>query len=475
MKFLMTLNGLNKTGIKRHWRRYGLYYLLLLVLLLSLPVLLFFPSRDRTVARSVLAVAKPAPGLTLMATLASNELDEGSEARISIEAAREPGTRIEQMAVCEEAPDFRLDPKIAVIGNSPCVAVEVRDKGDVANALKPAEIDLIPLKSSGSGKILLTASWRRYVPASPIGTGKTAPDCVKTPMACRPINEKVALTLGPVHLGIDRQARFASRFSSFLKDLTLPIILIFLANWVTGRSSAQEEEKQIAHILLPKVMRLSGRYYLPLTQNAQKFAQTAADMPAKAEAATFYLLSFFLVARELKEREGGVFFKDMAGEQIFRIANNLVRALVVQAVKGEKEFMECLDHLKARVPAGQKRWPRISDVDVGTPPAAWGELKKWLEGLAKADAEAAQPGASANADAGKLGALRYLFNFVAATVRYEANAPFASWYSNSRGENLFEFDSSIPAPGKGALGSANEHVLLEFAKKVAEFKKGKEA
>ncbi|HTB95572.1 MAG TPA: hypothetical protein VK716_01070 [Terracidiphilus sp.] len=447
-------------GFKRktHWEKFWGYYVLAAAVLLF--VLYVYPSNEKDVGWPLVAEAHPAPGASVVATLKNNQLHGVDEAVVTVQASSNPDTQIENMKVCADAPEFRVDPEDGA--RHRCVPVIVFDKGDVAEKPVPAELDLIPRATWGNTKILLTVSWVRWVekPGPPVSGKNKAPEptnCVKTPGQCQPLEESGALTLGPVNLGVNRMTRFASRLSSFLKDLTLPIILIFLANWLTGKASVHEEERQIAHILLPKVMRLAGRFYLPMAHSAGAFIKKSTDRKKNAQELIFYLLSFFQVARALKEKEGGVFFVDMAAEQIFMIANNLIRAQLVTALNGEKEFMKCLDQLDAWPGANVKRWARFSDWPA-TPDQTVTDAEKWMTDLTEP----------------KFKAVRYLMGNVAATLRYESNAPFASWYSNSRGENLFVIAQGLERPEAKVFGDESTAGLLrDFEKQLALYTPGK--
>jgi hypothetical protein len=489
-----------------HWQRFSLLYGALAIAVLL--VLFFFPSDEKAVSRPLLAIARPAPGASLAATLQSNMLRDSRGDTITFEAAADPGTRIDHMVACVQAPGFTSDPA------SGCVPVTVYNKADIASQPTPATLHLTPVKTSGSVLILVTASWVRLAPvrvaprAQQAGTGATAagppaigtaatgnpppnpPACDSTPAACSLIAEKVALSLGPVDLGIDRLIRFGGRFSRFLKDLTLPIILIVLANWLTSVSAErdrkreaseaalreekerkqeqeeerqrrlereQEEEKQIAHILLPKVMRLAGHFYLPLTLNAINFVNPSGPGRGSAEELSFCLCSFFLVARSLKEKEGGVFFKDMAAEQMFALANNIIRGLVVSAVGDENQFTACLDFLDSWVPEGQRRWPRSAERREDAP-ESWTRLEAWILSLKDPQFQA----------------MRFLFNILAGVIRYESNAPYSYWYSNSSAQNLFKLLENIPAPPDDVFGAESAGDMKEFQQMLAAYRQGKE-
>ncbi len=457
---------------KTHWQRYRIYYIsaaIAVSLLVLILLLYFYPSQETAVSHPVLAIARPAPGASLVATLRTNALHGSRDEAITFEAARAPGTRIEEMTVCVDAPEFIPDPA------SGCTQVKVFNKGNIASPPVPATIRLTPKESSGTFRILVTASWVRYVPRakSPAAvSGKAEPaakSCIADTDDCYPLVERVEMTMGPVDLGVNKLSQFASRFSRFLRDLTLPIILLVLANWFTresskrdrrlkDRESEQEEEREIARILLPKVMRLGGRYYLPMTLNASSYVQASASGPAKAKELAFNMASFFLIARTLKEREGGIFFKDFDAEQIFKVSYSNIRERFVAAVGGEDQFTACLNHLQARVPTGEKRWPRVTDGPV-VALKEWTDLEAWFAKIGK------QP----------FDAIRYLFNILAATMRYETNAPFAFWYSNSKDENLFRVDDdNIAAPPDEEFGTLDSTRLAEFKKLLASYREGRE-
>lgn len=456
----MDRNLRSKTRFKEHWEEFGLYYVLLVVAC----VLFIYPLQDKTVVQPVVTVAKPVPGLSLVAKLKSNELHEPEKAILTIEASSDPGVLVENMQVCISSPEFAIS--TANEPNTYCPQVFVFNKSDIRSRPTPTEIELIPNKSSGSAKLLVTASWVRYVP--PVGTlvpgqdqpGAMSKSCADAPQSCSQVREQAVMTLGPVNLGINKLAAFGSRFWSFVKELTLPIILIILANRFTRKASAQEEEKQIALILLPKVMRLTGRFYLPMAHSASKFVQRSKEKGRNAEELTFYLLSFLNISRALKEQEGGVFFKDLTAEQIFGIANNVIRALVLEALTGEKQLMELLDLLDSWVPTGRKkRWARFSDKPSAVPPK-WITVQDWLVGSPKGLNEA------------EYQAICYLFKVVAATLRYEGNAPFASWYTSPTDDDITDLE---PKPGDSVpedtvFGEAYAGDLAEFKKKLRLFK-----
>ena len=406
------------------------------------------------------------------------------------------GTRIESLTVCASAPDFTSTPSAANFTSDQridCESVTVYSKSAVLATRKPTVIVLHPTRTSGSSEILLTANWQRYIPRVAAGNAPngrptaSTKTCEEDQASCDPVFEKVEMTLGPVNLGVDKLAQFAGRVSEFLKDLTLPFILVWLAWWLTRKTAErdrkretqereQEEQKQIARLLLPKVMRLAGRYYLPMAGNLDRFVRLLPAEPSDAansrDGATllqnathspdigelvFYLSSFCLVARTMKEKEGGVFFKDLAAEKIFAIANKVVRGVLVKECGSEEGYMALLDNLERWPPQGAKRWPRFAERP-RTDSASWTTLKVWIGKL----------------DNRKLGALRYLFKVLRETLRYESNTPFVYWYSNSSKANLFEFEEKVDSLDVTILGEEWKDDLNKLVCKLAEYCKGKE-
>jgi hypothetical protein len=445
---------------KIHWQKFRIVYLSIACAML-LTLLYFFPSEEKGVSRPVLAIAKPARGSSLVATLENNILNGASADTITFEAAADPGTAIENMTVCVHAPEFTFQPE------NGCIPVRVYSKGDAVVPHTPVAIQLIPKDTSGSFKVLVSASWTRYVPSPQAASpgkhpaGKATIACSEDPQSCVPIAEKQVMTLGPIKLGIDKWRRFFSRLWRFLKDLSLPIILIVLANWLSAKSAKDDEEKQIAHILLPKVMRLSGHYYLPLTLNAAIFVDPSGPAPGTPAELSFCLMSFFLVARSLKETEGAVFFKDRAAERIFALANNMIRERVLIALGDrngdECHFTECLNHLGSRVPAGERRWPRTADRPAAAVPASWDKLENWLKNMPTEEFQA----------------IRFLFHVLAEVVRFESNAPYTDWYTNSLTANVFELDEDIRPPKNNVFGQPHVKQLELFHAILHSYRQGK--
>lgn len=144
---------------KSHTLRFApLFVLTALILILAL--LAWFPSDDATVSRSLITIAHPASGASIVAALERNEVENAKSVDLRVEATSSAGLRIEQMRVCVSSPDFTTNPASA------CVAVIVSPNDQVDRVGSAATVTLIPVNRSGQSRILLTASWLRYVPDS---------------------------------------------------------------------------------------------------------------------------------------------------------------------------------------------------------------------------------------------------------------------------------------------------------------------
>src|SRR5450631_2967655 len=92
---------------RTHWQRFKALYLVMLAIA-ALLVLFFFPSEEKAVSSSILAIARPTSGSSLVATLRTNVLRGSREEAITFESTSDPGTRIDNMVVCVNAPEFTL-------------------------------------------------------------------------------------------------------------------------------------------------------------------------------------------------------------------------------------------------------------------------------------------------------------------------------------------------------------------------------
>jgi hypothetical protein len=198
------------------------------------------------------------------------------------------------------------------------------------------------------------------------------------------------------------------------------------------REREQDEDQQIVRILLPKVMDLAGKYYLPMSGNAERFVLVSKSGMDKPEEPVFHLLNFFVIARALKDAAGGIFFKDLEGEKIFAGGNRILRAVTLQACGKEEDLNYTLDWLAALAPKG--RWPRLADVQ-GEQEEGWTRLETWLKGLST----------------DKAYAVRYLFNVLRGVLSYETNAPYFNWYRGTGAAIRFELVEEIVAEPDDAV------------------------
>ena len=441
-------------------------------------MLYFFPARESGVTRPVFGFAHPVPGSTLLATLSTNAIhDWDDKVALTLEASREASTQLGDLNVCVDALGFRTEPPKS------CFAVTVSDRSAAGAKPVPTMIELIPVNSSGSYRVLLTATWTRYVPkaSQPRGGEIQADragivDCLAMENECIALTEKSMIPLGPVRIEIDRWGRFANRVTLFVKDLALPIILLVLGvqlNNLTAKRDRrraaveaakeqiqkeqereQDEDRQIVRILLPKVMDLASKYYLPMTWNAERFVMASAKGTDSTEELVFHLLNFFVVARALKEKAGGIFFKDLDGEKIFVNGNRILRAITVKSAGDETAFTYVLDRLAGTAP--KERWPRLADLR-SPKEGIWMRLEAWVKDLPEK----------------KVGAIRYVLNALRGVLRYESNAPYFNWYHGTGAPIMFTLVEEIAEPDDGEFEDDLRSVTKELKATLTSYRERK--
>src|SRR5260370_41108404 len=73
-----------------------------------------------------------------------------------------------------------------------------------------------------------------------------------------------SLSLGPIRfesgLGEGKWARFGRR----LTEISLPVILVVLASLFTQKQKKREEEHEVRQAILKRLLKLSGKCYIPI-------------------------------------------------------------------------------------------------------------------------------------------------------------------------------------------------------------------
>lgn len=163
-----------------------------------------------------------------------------------------------------------------------------------ANSNVTASIPLQALARSGSYNISIFYSWSRQ---SRYGS---------------------ALSLGPLKMvGIFGQ----DNWSRFLARLTLPIVLAALGYYFQLRQKARDERQQVRQNILPLVMSLAERHYMPIVTSARILIGNYDRTKKKPPASSLEEVSFdalFLLKRMdyLRRDKGQIFFQDNAAEAL---------------------------------------------------------------------------------------------------------------------------------------------------------------
>ena len=164
-----------------------------------------------------------------------------------------------------------------------------------ANSAVAASIPLKALANSGSYNISIFYSWNRESRYSS------------------------AISLGPLKMaGIFGQ----DNWSRFLARLTLPIVLAGLGYYFQLRQKTRDERQQVRQNILPLVMSLAERHYMPIVTSARILIGHYYDLTQKnPPASSLDEVSFdalFLLKRMdyLRRDKGQIFFQDNAAEAL---------------------------------------------------------------------------------------------------------------------------------------------------------------
>lgn len=184
----------------------------------------------------------------------------------------------------------------------------------------------VPLKSlARSGAYSITAT---------IGWGLSATD-------------SISVRLGPVSIdgtfGAVKWARFGHRIGEILKDLTLPLLLLFLTNYYTTKQKEREDEaarqqkereaeasraqerrtqrQQIRQLLLNQVMENAQKHYMPITacsvlvlRELEKIEKKEKD--ASSDRLLFQTLTLVRLLDSFRRERGGFFLKRIEAEKL---------------------------------------------------------------------------------------------------------------------------------------------------------------
>jgi hypothetical protein len=448
------MDNRGRLSFRAHVMHYILLYGVGILLFMSLPLLYYFPAQDAEPLRTLVVASHPIAGSTLLTTLSTNRIDARNQAVVlTLDASRATQTRLDDLQVCLDAPGFRIE------NPTDCLPIPVRDRNQISASSATVSIRLVPIHTSGRYQIRLNASWTQYLPSA--GSYKhsslrsSLAGCEASGSHCMAQRQEQILTFPPVRVEISRWPLFLHRLSSVLKDLTLPIVLLLIGHWLNTRAAEREktkhqeeknreEEHQIARLLLPKIMNLSNRYYLHLCSHGEQAARFIGPAKGRAREVLFHILAYFLIARGLKDQAGGIFLKNLYAERVFANAHRVLRMVLVEASGGEASFDALLDELEQCERSGH--WPRYANLPAASGSPQWAQLELWLCALPAAQQDA----------------LRYFFNIITGTLRYECNVPFDHWYSEGKSSNPFKTPLKIADPDPEVFGPSVKEFILAF-------------
>ena len=151
------------------------------------------------------------------------------------------------------------------------------------------------------------------------------------------------------------------RLGSFLKDITLPVILLYLGYFFTGKQKTRDNEQanrekerearqEVEKLLLTRVMELAKAHYLAFVGIARSILSEADKLYGNktgADEKKLFLQVLLLLKRmeNFRNAEGGVFFRRRGGERAVSAAWYLLKARMVSAF-GEEDTAKVLEQVE---------------------------------------------------------------------------------------------------------------------------------
>lgn len=310
---------------------------------------------QQKVDTKLVAIAHPADGVTFVATLDSNHVRPNSNQPVHLELLREVLYAPKTIEVCPAFPqqhdehcspwparNGHFDQSMTLWVNTPSgsiaqmllLTIRTNDGGDAANSGAA--------KSEGAGgKHGKAAKGNARTNAAAVSKPDASP---QGRSAARAFQETI-LRIGPIHVEDrvwpDDLLRWFARIKGITRDFTLPIVVILLGVWFSKRASFRAEEDQVRRMLLTKVQDLTKSYYIHIVRHARYGVSTMTKR--NLDEALFHLFSLLLFNSRLSEEEGGVFFTNLAAEQIYATSIGMILDEVRTQMGGEPKFRAALD------------------------------------------------------------------------------------------------------------------------------------
>jgi hypothetical protein len=312
--------------------------------------------------------------------------------------------------------------------------------------------------------LLQPKSWYGYHGASGVLTWKDPTGLARERAVSLPA-VRISSELGRVFATLGRSLDLA-------KDLALPVVLLVLAGFLQrrdrNREHTQEERDKMQALLretwalmLPKVSTYAEQHYMPIESSIATFRDALKmDDPAEGHLqALFNLLLFLRNMQYLADETGGLFFRNLQGEELagklwflFRERawaalerKDYARAMTVLSAK--ENYADFLDKLEGRAPLSDKSdatpsllrgFPHLIDMDIeGSSPRQekLDAVRVLLQRLSKKFTD------WKNAEAfSEDSALLNLFDYI---LSYEMNRPFVIWYEEPANLNASDFRKEL--------------------------------
>lgn len=245
---------------------------------------------------------------------------------------------------------------------------------------------------------------------------------------------RAMVPVGPIEIAKDWwnwRARLSEDLPTVLKDVVLPVakdlawpLVFFLLGWMFKAGEQKRSAvQQTWHQMLPKLHEHTMEFYLPVQSAAQELIGSLDPQSRRDSDEPFYFLALlFRRMRAMVNTIGGMYLKDRLGEDIAMDAWNMIFREFVKSFPGDtgigqKEILvnsisekETLSEYKKKLSSGE---------GYGFPYPGRAALARVQNGFKRWVRE----------DPSFQGLVLPLLRVFAATIGYEINRPYASWYT----------------------------------------------
>jgi hypothetical protein len=263
-----------------------------------------------------------------------------------------------------------------------------------------------------------------------------------------------AVVIGPVEVIPSPWQKLKEDWLSALKDLVLPLALVFVGWRLKTIELRRAETQQTWTTMLTKSHQNAEKHYLPITQSTSRWPLSVAKLQAAVarhkaaeeieralDEAFFDFLLLVRKARELSQEIGGLYFKDRLGESlasrcwvVFKLRHEA--RFGREGVRGREELAWAMDQMTTResfaefaAKLSETRKDRRGRVRLARRAGRLGRLR-----------ESARRWFLRDPGAGDIELDLLLTKLFGAILDYEMNRPYQHWYGAAERFPLDDFE-----------------------------------